>query len=70
METIWHTIDGLLGLSATQAQELTWLQVCLRAVVVYAVLIVYVRFGKKRFLSQATAFDAILVIIIGSSGTF
>ena len=66
MTTIWHAIDGLLGLSATQAHELTWIQVCLRAIIVYAVLIVYVRFGKKRFLSQATAFDAILVIIIGS----
>jgi len=63
METIW---DTLLGLSATQAHELTWIQVCLRAVIVYAVLIAYVVFGKKRFLSQATAFDAILVIIIGS----
>jgi uncharacterized membrane protein YcaP (DUF421 family) len=34
--------------------------------VVYLVLIGYVRFGKKRFLGQATALDAILVIIIGS----
>jgi uncharacterized membrane protein YcaP (DUF421 family) len=66
MDAIWHAIDGLLGLSATQAHELNWVQVCVRSVVVYAVLIAYVRFGKKRFLSQATAFDAILVIIIGS----
>jgi uncharacterized membrane protein YcaP (DUF421 family) len=66
MEAIWYTIDGLLGLSATQAHELTPAQVCLRGVVVYVVLIAYVRFGKKRFLSQATAFDVILVIVIGS----
>jgi uncharacterized membrane protein YcaP (DUF421 family) len=66
MDAFWHAIDDLLGLSATQAHELSWMQVCLRVVIVYAVLIAYVRFGKKRFLSQATAFDAILVIIIGS----
>ena len=34
MEAIWRTIDILLGLSATKAEELTTGQVCLRAVVV------------------------------------
>jgi uncharacterized membrane protein YcaP (DUF421 family) len=56
----------LLGLSATRAEELSILQVCLRAVVVFLVLIAYVRFAKKRFLSQTTALDVILVIVIGS----
>jgi len=56
----------LLGLSAVKAEELSTLQVCLRALVVYLVLIGYVRFAKKRFLSEATGFDAILVIVIGS----
>jgi uncharacterized membrane protein YcaP (DUF421 family) len=55
-----------LGLSATKAEELTTLQVCLRAIVVFLVLIAYVRVGKKRFLGQATVFDAVLVIVIGS----
>ena len=54
------------GLSAVKAEELSTLQVCLRAFVVYLVLIGYVRFAKKRFLSEATGFDAILVIVIGS----
>lgn len=66
MQSIWHTIDVWLGLSATKAEELTTMQVCLRAVVVYLVLIAFVRFAKKRFLSRATAFDAVLVIVIGS----
>ena len=56
----------MLGLSAVKAEELSTLQVCLRALVVYLVLIGYVRFAKKRFLSEATGFDAILVIVIGS----
>jgi len=66
MDAIWSAIDALLGLSATKAEELNSLQVCLRAVIVYLVLIAFVRFAKKRFLSQATAFDVILVIVIGS----
>lgn len=66
MEALWQTIDTLLGVSATKAEELTIGQVCLRAVVVYIVLIAYVRFAKKRFIGQATAFDFILVIIVGS----
>ena len=66
METFVTTIDAWLGLSATKAEELNSIQVSLRAVVVYLVLIAYIRLAKKRFLSQATAFDVVLVIIIGS----
>ena len=66
MESLWNIPDALLGLSAVKAEELSTLQVCLRALVVYLVLIGYVRFAKKRFLSEATGFDAILVIVIGS----
>jgi hypothetical protein len=55
MERFWRTIDILLGVSASKAEELTTGQVCLRAVVVYIVLIAYVRFAKKRFIGQATA---------------
>jgi uncharacterized membrane protein YcaP (DUF421 family) len=66
LRAVWSAIDELLGLSATQAHELTWIQVCLRALVVYFVLIAYMRFGKKRFLSQATVFDVVLVFVVGS----
>jgi uncharacterized membrane protein YcaP (DUF421 family) len=66
MQSVYTFFDALLGLSATKAEDLTTLQVCFRACTVFLILIGYVRFGKKRFLGQATAFDAILVIIIGS----
>src|SRR3954462_23983 len=66
METIASVSDAVLGLSASKAEELSVLQVCARAIVVYIILIAYVRIAKKRFLGKATAFDAILVIIIGS----
>jgi uncharacterized membrane protein YcaP (DUF421 family) len=66
MDTLASFLDVALGLSAVKAEELSTVQACVRAILVYLILIAYVRVGKKRFLSQATAFDAILVIIIGS----
>jgi uncharacterized membrane protein YcaP (DUF421 family) len=66
MESLRNLAETLLGWSA-RPQELTYYQIGLRAVVVYLAMIAFVRFGKKRFLSRATAFDAILVIIIGST---
>jgi uncharacterized membrane protein YcaP (DUF421 family) len=66
MEAVSSGLEIVLGLSATKAEQLYVLQVCCRTLVVYAVLIVYVRLGKKRFLGQATAFDTILIIMIGS----
>jgi uncharacterized membrane protein YcaP (DUF421 family) len=66
VETAAAILDAALGLSAHKAEDLSTFQVCVRAVVVFIILIGYVRLGKKRFLGEATAFDAILVIIIGS----
>ena len=65
METLSGIAEALLGLSEN-AEGLTLAQVALRAFLVYGALIGFVRLGKKRFLSQATAFDAILIILIGS----
>jgi uncharacterized membrane protein YcaP (DUF421 family) len=66
MNAVWSAFESSLGLSKHSAFDLNAAQVCLRALVVYILLIGYVRFGKKRFLGEATAFDAILVIVIGS----
>ncbi len=66
MDTAYTILDAVLGLSATKAEQLNTAQMCVRAIVTFLVLIAYVRIGKKRFLGSATAFDAILVIIIGS----
>jgi uncharacterized membrane protein YcaP (DUF421 family) len=66
MAAVAAFIDAALGLSVKQAHDLSTAQTCARAAVVYLVLVAYVRFGKKRFLGEATAFDAVLVIIIGS----
>jgi uncharacterized membrane protein YcaP (DUF421 family) len=61
----YEIMDQTLGLSL-RAQQLALWQVALRAVVTYAIMIVLVRMGKKRSLGRATAFDAILIIVIGS----
>jgi uncharacterized membrane protein YcaP (DUF421 family) len=66
MEGLETLLDMLLGVSATRPEQLNSFQVCVRAVVVFFVLIAYIRIGKKRFLGQATAFDVVLVIVIGS----
>jgi uncharacterized membrane protein YcaP (DUF421 family) len=66
MPEIERFIDNALGLSAATASDLSVAQVGLRALIVYFVLILLVRLGKKRFLGQATAFDAVLIIVIGS----
>jgi uncharacterized membrane protein YcaP (DUF421 family) len=52
-----------LGLAAT---DLTFTQVSLRAVVVFAIALVIIRLGDRRFLSQKTAFDAVLGFILAS----
>lgn len=65
--TEWfQSLDAAFGFSASEAKELSTLQVCLRAALVFVILIAYFRFAKKRFLGQATGLDAILFIVIGS----
>jgi uncharacterized membrane protein YcaP (DUF421 family) len=65
MQAVAEWGETLLALSA-KAEDITLAQVAVRAVIVYGALIIFVRFGKKRFLAQATPFDAILLILIGS----
>jgi uncharacterized membrane protein YcaP (DUF421 family) len=57
--------DELLGLSL-RSEQLGFSHMAARAAVMYIALIALVRFAKKRFLGGATAFDYILVILIGA----
>ena len=64
-----NEIDSLLRLVlglGLESREINALQMGLRAVVVYVVTVIVVRLGKKRFMGQATAFDVILGIMLGS----
>ena len=58
-------IDFVLALHE-EAKDLTVLQMALRAVLIYLVTLAIVRFGKKRFMGRATAFDVIVGIMLGS----
>jgi uncharacterized membrane protein YcaP (DUF421 family) len=57
--------EALLGLGA-QAADLTFLQITLRGIVVFVAALIIVRCGDRRFLSQKTAFDAVLGFILAS----
>ena len=61
----WLQIDSVLGLTRN-VQDVGVLQMALRTVVVYAFALAAVRLGSKRFLSQASAFDVIIAIMLGS----
>lgn len=61
----YRLLDGVLGLSL-KAEQLDFGHMAARAALTYVILITLVRLGKKRALGGATAFDVILVIILGS----
>jgi uncharacterized membrane protein YcaP (DUF421 family) len=57
--------DLILGLSL-KSEQLGFGHMAARALLMYVILIWVVRSAKKRFLGEATAFDMILVIVLGS----
>lgn len=65
LQAVWEQFQILLGLGR-DAGEVGAIQMALRTVFVYAFTLAVVRFGSKRFLSKATAFDVIVGIMLGS----
>jgi len=58
-------LNALLGLG-DEATALTFLQISLRGVIVFIATLAIIRCGDRRFLSQKTAFDAVLGFILAS----
>ena len=58
-------VDGILGLGR-EATALTFTQISLRGVIVFVATLIIVRCGDRRFLSQKSAFDAVLGFILAS----
>jgi uncharacterized membrane protein YcaP (DUF421 family) len=58
-------VSTALGLGRT-ATDLTFAQVSIRAVIVFLATLAIIRLGDRRFLSQKTAFDAVLGFILAS----
>jgi uncharacterized membrane protein YcaP (DUF421 family) len=65
MNTFSQLLQTLLGISV-QPKDLTFLQVSIRGVVVFIAALIMVRLSSKRSLAEKSAFDAVLVVIIGS----
>jgi uncharacterized membrane protein YcaP (DUF421 family) len=58
-------LGPLLGLGY-DAKDLTFVQISLRAVIIFLATLVMVRLGHKRSLSRKSAFDAVLIVILAS----
>ena len=65
MTGFWSSFGELLGLSA-EPKDLTLLQVSLRGIIVFVATLAMVRLSSKRSLSEKTAFDAVLIVIVAS----
>jgi uncharacterized membrane protein YcaP (DUF421 family) len=65
MAALYEWTDKILGLSS-KSEQLGFEQMAARALLMYVLLLVIVRMGKKRSLGRTTAFDVVLVIMIGS----
>ena len=65
MNTFSQFVHTLLGIG-TEPRDLTFLQVSVRGIIVFIATLIMVRLGSKRSLAEKTAFDAVLVVIIGS----
>jgi uncharacterized membrane protein YcaP (DUF421 family) len=65
MDGVLEMVGRLLGLGRDVA-DVNTAQMALRTIVVYAFALAIIRLGSKRFLSQASAFDVIVAIMLGS----
>ena len=65
MNTFSQLCHTFLGIG-TEPRNLTFLQVSVRGVIVFIATLIMMRLGSKRSLAEKTAFDAVLIVIIGS----
>jgi len=65
MNAFWNFLEPLLGLGF-EAKDLTFIQISLRAVIIFLATLVMVRVGHKRSLAHKSAFDAVLIVILAS----
>lgn len=65
MPKIYQFLTTFLGLNLDQ-NTLEFRHMIPRALIVYLVGILLIRIGKRRFLAKPTAFDLMLVLILGS----
>jgi uncharacterized membrane protein YcaP (DUF421 family) len=62
---VWEQFQSLLGLHLP-VDDVDPVQMALRTVVIYIIALIAVRLGSTRLLSETTAFDVIVSIMLGS----
>ena len=65
MNAFWNSLEIFLGLSV-EPKDLTFIQISLRAIIVFLVTLIIMRLGHKRSLSRKTPFDAVLLVILAA----
>ena len=65
MNALYDFVTNVLGLGL-DTKQLTFLQISLRGVIVFATTLIMVRLSSKRSLAEKTAFDAVLIVIVAS----
>jgi len=65
LQALVDQIQTFLGYQR-DVSDVNAIQMALRTMIIYAVTLVLIRLGSKRFLSEATAFDVIVGIMLGS----
>ena len=65
MNAFFDSVNSILGLGV-DPKDLTFVQIGLRGIIVFAVSVAMVRMASKRFMSKMTAFDTILGFILAS----
>jgi len=65
MNAFWNFISPLLGLGL-RPEDLTFVQISLRGIIVFLATLIMIRLGHKRSLARKTAFDAVLIVILAS----
>jgi uncharacterized membrane protein YcaP (DUF421 family) len=65
MNAFWNFLGPLLGLGM-RPEDLTFVQISLRGIIVFLATLIMIRVGHKRSLARKTAFDAVLIVILAS----
>jgi uncharacterized membrane protein YcaP (DUF421 family) len=65
LQAQWNQLQILLGLEL-DISDVNGLQMALRTIIIYAFTLAIIRLGSKRFLGEASAFDLVVGIILGS----
>ena len=65
LQAIWEQFQTLLGLGL-DVGDVGAVQMALRTIIIYVCSLAIIRIGSKRVLSQASAFDVIVAIMLGS----